>query len=220
MKARTHTRIKICGITRNADAESVVAAGADALGLNFSDLSSRQVDIGVAAEIAVSMEDRLIRVGLFVDPQPEFVERVLGMVRLDVLQFHGGEPAALCGAFGLPYFKAHRVAGTVDMAALEACYPDACGHLLDAWVAGQPGGTGQQFDRRLWPRDARTALVLAGGLTPSNVESAILQLSPYAVDVCGGVEGPAKGVKDPGAIENFVAAVRRADEQAGRTVSA
>jgi phosphoribosylanthranilate isomerase len=214
MEAHSRTLIKICGITTAADAALLVAAGADALGLNFSDQSARQVDPAVAAEIATETRDRLVRVGLFVDPTVEFVDQVLAKVDLDVLQFHGDESAELCGIFGLPYMKVLRVSGPLDMEALEASYADACCLLLDAYVAGQPGGTGQRFDWSAWPRDARMPLVLAGGLTPANVESAIFQLHPYAVDVCGGVEGPLKGVKDPTAIDEFVAAVRRADRQA------
>lgn len=215
MEARSHTLIKICGITTAADAGLLAAAGVDAIGLNFSDQSARQIDPSVAAEIATEIGDRLVRVGVFVDPAVEFVEQVLGKVDLDLLQFHGDEPAEFCGTFGLPYMKVHRVSASFDMHAANASYADACCHLLDAYVPGQPGGTGQRFDWSAWPQDAPVPLVLAGGLTPGNVESAILQLHPYAVDVSGGVEGPLKGVKDPLAIDEFVAAVRRADAQAG-----
>ena len=212
MTAQRRTRIKICGITRLEDAEVVAASGADALGLNFSDQSARQIDVISAAEISAAVSGRLTRVGLFVDHEREAVERILSQVQLDLLQFHGQESAALCGAFGLPYMKVHRVSGPLDMKALIASFPDACCHLLDAFVAGQPGGTGEQFDWRLWPAESAVPLVLAGGLHADNVEVAVARLAPFAVDVCGGVEH-VKGIKDRQKIEQFIAAVRRADER-------
>ena len=94
---------------------------------------------------------------------------------------------------------------------IEAAYPDACALLLDTFVAGQAGGTGQTFDWSLWPTDATRPLILAGGLTPENVTRAIAMTRPYAVDVSGGVEGRVKGCKDAEKITRFVDAVRMAD---------
>ena len=208
MNASAQTRIKICGITRLEDAVVVADSGADALGLVFTEQSARQVSIPTAAQIAARVAGRLMRVGLFLDPDPSHVAEVLARVSLDVLQFHGAEARELCSAFGLPYMKAHRVAGPLDMAALSQAYPDACCHLLDTYVAGQPGGTGQQFDRRFWPGQSQLKLVLAGGLNADNVAAAIAETAPYGVDVSGGVESDRKGIKDPERIRQFVAAVR------------
>jgi len=96
------------------------------------------------------------------------------------------------------------------MAALEQSYGDACALLLDAYIPGRPGGTGERFDWSLWPRQSRLPLVLAGGLTPDNVAAAIARLEPWGVDVAGGVEGTRKGEKDPQRIREFVAEVKRA----------
>jgi phosphoribosylanthranilate isomerase len=104
-----HTRIKICGISRPEDADAVVEAGADALGLNFARQSARYVALDRAAAIADRVRGRVTRVGLFVDPAPEEVARVLDAVELDVLQFHGDEPGEFCRSFGVPYLKALRV---------------------------------------------------------------------------------------------------------------
>jgi phosphoribosylanthranilate isomerase len=106
--------------------------------------------------------------------------------------------------------KAIRVRGGLDMAALQAEYALACCLLLDAYVPGVPGGTGQEFDRALWPRDATLPLVLAGGLTPANVAAAVQRLHPWGVDVSGGVEGARKGVKDAARIRKFIAEVQGA----------
>lgn len=207
------TRIKICGITRQEDAAAVVSAGADALGLNFAAASPRRVNLQQAALIARQVRGAVIRVGLFVDPEPDEVERVLAAVQLDLLQFHGDEPAALCASFGLPYMKVLRVREALDGAAWSAWqhdYAGACCLLLDAFVPHRHGGTGRQFDWTLWPARSARPLVLAGGLTPDNVADAVRRLSPWGVDVSGGVEGPTPGEKDTGRIARFVAEVKGA----------
>ncbi len=206
------TRIKICGITRQADADAAVHAGVDALGFNFAAASPRRVDVATARSIAERVGGAAVRVGLFLDPQPEDVIRVLDAVELDVLQFHGGEPGALCRAFHLPYLKVVRVRGPLPLNAVEDEYMDACCLLLDTWVAGVAGGTGQCFDWTLWPETSRLPLVLAGGLTPDNVAEAVIRLAPWGVDVSGGVEGAVKGEKDADRIQGFVSAVRSAEE--------
>ena len=204
------TGIKVCGITRSADAEVVVAAGVDALGLVFTEHSPRQIAADAAAEIAQQVAGRVTRVGLFVDASAAEVEATLRMVELDLLQFHGAETAQFCGSFGLPYMKALRVRERVEIAEVEAAYADACCLLLDAYVPGQPGGTGQTFDWSLWPQHSAKSLVLAGGLHPDNVAGAIRRTRPYAVDVSGGVEGAVKGEKDAAKILRFVKEVKSA----------
>ena len=204
------TRIKICGITRQDDADTVVRAGAHALGLVFAAGSPRRVDLEAARDIARQVAGAVTRVGLFVDPEPEEVSRVLDRVELDVLQFHGNEPARLCRSFGLPFMKAFRMRAPLPLDPLEAEYADACCLLLDAWVEGVAGGTGRRFDWTLWPAAARLPLVLAGGLTPDNVAEAVSRLVPWGVDVSGGVEGARKGEKDAGKIRRFVEEVNRA----------
>jgi phosphoribosylanthranilate isomerase len=208
-----NTRIKICGITRAQDADAVVRAGADALGLVFVDSSPRRVDPETAAAIARQVRGRIVRVGLFVDASHEFVESVLDVVSLDLLQFQGSEPGSVCRSFGLPYVKAVRVGAVVPIVELEAEYADACALQLDAYVPGKAGGTGQAFDWSLWPTSSRLPLVLAGGLDPDNVGAAVRRLRPWAVDVSGGVEGARKGEKDVQRIQRFITEVRRAGSE-------
>lgn len=212
---RTRTRIKICGITRLMDAQAVLDAGADAMGLNFSPRSPRCVEPAAASRLADAVAGRVCVVGLFLDHSAAEVQRVLERVPVDLLQFHGAETEAFCASFGVPYMKAHRVRAPVTAAALRAAYPTAAWHLLDAYVPGTPGGTGEQFDWQYWPDPAAgLKLGLAGGLTPDNVAAAMRRLCPDAVDVSGGVEGARKGEKDAGKIRAFVAAVRAEDEAA------
>lgn len=206
-----NTGIKICGITRVADAEAVVTAGADALGLNFAPVSPRKVEVSRAREISEAVAGEVLRVGLFVDAEAVEVARVLDGVELDVLQFHGAEPAEFCRQFGLPYMKVFRVAGPFDLGSARRSYPDACCLLLDAFVPGLHGGTGKRMEPAFWPESTDDVrLVLAGGLTPGNVRAAVERLKPYAVDVSGGVESERKGEKDPARIRQFVEEVRSA----------
>lgn len=200
-------RVKICGITRVEDALVAAQAGADAIGLVFYPKSPRAVSLAQAKAIAEALPPFITTVGLFVNATPADVDEVLGAVPLDMLQFHGDETPAECARFGRPWFKALRVQPGCDIAAKAASFHGARGVLLDSFVAGVPGGTGQAFDWSLIPDRLDVPLILAGGLTPDNVGEAIAQVAPYAVDVSGGVE-MAKGIKDAEKVMRFVQRVR------------
>jgi len=216
------TRIKICGITRIADARAAVDAGADAIGLVFWPGTPRVVGIDQAQSIVAALPPFMTVVALFVDPEPHLVRSVLDAVPVDVLQFHGSEPAELCRAFGRRYVKAISVKDGIDLLESVSPYDDAAGLLFDAFTEGDlPGGTGRAFDwGRLTPsvrsRLSRP-LILSGGLTASNVGRAIRDVAPWGVDVSSGVEEvdangkPRRGLKDPARIRAFVQGVRSAD---------
>ncbi len=204
------TRIKICGITSVADALAAAAAGADAIGLVFYDESPRNVDIALAERICEALPAFVTPVGLFVNAHPERVEQVVDEVPLQLLQFHGDETPAQCDLFQRPWIKAIRVRAGADTASEAAHFSGARALLLDSWAADKRGGTGEQFDWSLAPRDLRQPMILAGGLTPQNVESGVIALRPWAVDVSSGVEA-SPGVKDAHKMDAFIAAVREAD---------
>lgn len=204
------TRVKICGITRPEDGIAAARYGADAIGLVFYPSSPRYVTIAQAQAITAALPPFVTVVGLFVNATPAEVTRVLGAVRLDLLQFHGDESPANCDAHGVPYVKALRVGGDTDIRALASSYKNARGILLDTLVQGVPGGTGQTFDWNQVPRDLAQPLILAGGLTPENVAQAIRTVRPYAVDVSGGVEA-SKGIKDAMKIAAFINEVTRVE---------
>lgn len=208
----THTRVKICGITRPEDAQTAVAFGADALGIVFYGKSPRSVTVSQAQEIASVVPPFVTLVALFVDEPAQQISRILELLPVGLLQFHGDEPADFCRQFCRPWIKALRVQPQLDIAASCEDYGDASGILLDAFQDGVPGGTGNTFDWNLAgrPLPLPLPLVLAGGLNPENVASAIAQLRPSAVDVSGGVE-TAPGIKDPDKIRRFITAVRAAD---------
>ncbi|SHL72827.1 phosphoribosylanthranilate isomerase [Phytopseudomonas punonensis] len=204
-------RSKICGITRLEDALVAVAAGADAIGLVFYARSPRAVSVEQARNILAGLPPFVTTVGLFVDMPRSEIEALLAAVPLDLLQFHGDEKAADCEALGRPYIKALRVRAGDDVAALVGAYPSAQAVLLDTYVEGVPGGTGQAFDWSLVPAKLSKPVILAGGLTADNVGAAIAQVRPYAVDVSGGVEA-GKGIKDATKVKDFVRAVRAVGE--------
>lgn len=202
-------RSKICGITRVDDALTAAKAGADAIGLVFYAKSPRAVDVRQAREIVAALPPFVTTVGLFVNASRCEINEILDAVPLDMLQFHGDETPAQCEGFHRPWFKALRVGNGEDIEAQVARYANASGILLDTFVSGVPGGTGERFDWSLIPAALAKPLILAGGLTSENVQQAIAQVRPYAVDVSGGVEA-SKGVKDASKVMAFVGRVRSA----------
>lgn len=212
------TRVKICGITRVEDGVAAAHAGADAIGLVFWRGTPRAVRQTQARAIVAALPAFTTVVALFVDPDPAEVRAVLGAVPIDILQFHGAEPAAVCRSFGRPYLKAIAVDENRDLLESLSPFSDAAGLLFDAPPAeGRPGGTGRTFDWSRIPATLPRPLVLSGGLSPDNVARAIRALRPWAVDVSSGVEAsgpdgrPRAGIKDAAKIAAFIEEVRHAD---------
>ena len=209
-------RVKICGITRPDDGRHAARAGADAIGLVFYPPSPRYVSPRQAADIVAALPPFVTTVGLFVDAPPEQIAALLEQVPLDMLQFHGDESPEYCAAFQRPWIKALRMRDGVDPRAEAERYgaAGARGLLVDSYVPGVPGGTGERFDWDRLPADPSLPLVLAGGLDPANVAEAVRRVRPWAVDVSGGVgvlgvDGRRQGgIKDPGAVSAFIRAAR------------
>ncbi len=173
----------------------------------FYDKSPRAVDVRQARAILAALPPFVTSVGLFVNASRCFIGEVLDAVPLDVLQFHGDETPEQCEGHGRPWFKALRVRPGDDLHAEARRFAGARAILLDAYVPGVPGGTGERFDWSLIPADLPMPLILAGGLTPDNVTEAIASVRPYGVDVSGGVEA-AKGIKDAAKVAAFIRRVR------------
>ncbi|CAI3797627.1 N-(5'-phosphoribosyl)anthranilate isomerase [Pseudomonas sp. MM221] len=202
-------RSKICGITRIEDALAAAEAGADAIGFVFYAESPRAVDVRQARAIIAELPPFVTTVGLFVNASRCELNEILEVVPLDLLQFHGDETPQDCEGYHRPWIKALRVRPGDDLEAACQLYAGARGILLDTYVAGVPGGTGEAFDWSLVPARLSKPIILAGGLSADNVGQAIAQVRPYAVDVSGGVE-QAKGIKDAAKIEAFMQAVKQA----------
>ncbi|WP_296234360.1 phosphoribosylanthranilate isomerase [Pseudomonas sp. UBA4617] len=205
----SNVRSKICGITRIEDALAAAEAGADAIGLVFYARSPRAVDVRQARAIIAALPPFVTTVGLFVNATRCELNEILEAVPLDLLQFHGDETPQDCEGYQRPWIKALRVRPGDDLEAACQLYAGARGILLDTYVAGVPGGTGEAFDWSLVPARLSKPVILAGGLSADNVGQAIAQVRPYAVDVSGGVE-QAKGIKDAAKIETFLQAVKQA----------
>lgn len=205
----TPTRIKICGLTREADVDAAVTAGADALGFVLYPRSARAVTAERAGELARRLPPFVTPVLLFVNATDEDIARGLAAVPQALLQFHGDETPADCDRVGRSYLRAARMAPGFDLLNFASLYPRASGLLLDAHVDGYGGG-GKAFDWSLIPANVPSPVVLSGGLNPANVIDGVMHVRPWAVDVSTGVE-EAKGIKDAGLMRRFCEAVREAD---------
>lgn len=201
------TRVKICGIARVEDALAASAAGVDAIGLVFHPASRRAVNVETARSIVLRLPPFVTAVGLFLDPTEATVRQVLERVPLDLLQFHGNEAVEFCERFPVRYIKAVPMGGDLDPVRYVAGFANAAGFLLDSHAPGEQGGSGKAFDWESIPAALDRPLVLAGGLKPESVATAVAQYRPYAVDVSSGVES-APGIKDAGRIAAFVKEVR------------
>jgi phosphoribosylanthranilate isomerase len=226
--ARLRTRVKICGLTREQDVDAAVAAGADAIGFVLYKKSPRHISIERAAELAKRLPPFVTPVLLFVNENATNIIAATACVAGATAQFHGEETPLDCLAATLggtrPYLRAARIplgdgAKDFDLVKYAQEYSTAQAILLDAHVDGYGGG-GKVFNWSLLPANVNAHLVLSGGLNAANVGDGILQVRPrcktLAVDVSSGVEadGPGnKGIKDPEKINQFVAAVRAADQR-------
>ncbi len=224
------TRIKICGLTREADVDAAVAAGADAIGFVLYPKSPRFVTPQRAAELARRLPPFVTPVLLFVNEATSAIAAAAACVPGAALQFHGDESAADCLAAAQaaqrPFLRAARIpappAPMPDLVNFAHDFNAALAILLDAETPGFGGG-GKTFDWSLVPPNVPAHLVLSGGLTPANVSDGIAAMrergASLAVDVSSGVEAdgpqgqPLKGIKDADKIHQFVAAVRAADAQ-------
>ena len=202
-----NVKVKICGITSAEDALEAVDAGADALGFMFYAPSPRCVTRETGAAIIQQLPPFVAKVGVFVNPTAEEVKQAIADCGLDTLQFHGEEPPEFCRQFGLKVLKAFRVQGPETLRALPN-YSSAA-WLLDSFVAGTRGGTGNTFNWDIAAQAVKLGgrVILAGGLTPENAAEAVRKVRPYGLDVSSGVES-APGKKDVAKVRAFIAAAK------------
>jgi phosphoribosylanthranilate isomerase len=203
-------RIKICGLTRAADALAAARLGAHALGFNFWPRSRRYLPPAEAGAIVRALPAGILAVGVFVNPTRAELLEAIAASGVGMVQLHGDEPPERCAGLPVPVLKAIRVADARSLDALPA-YAAAglAGFLLDAPSPGY-GGSGAGFDWALAaPAAAAHPVWLAGGLHPGNVAAAIRAVRPCAVDVASGVEA-APGLKDEEKMASFIRAVQEA----------
>ena len=202
-----NVKVKICGITCAEDALEAVDAGADALGFMFYAPSPRCVTRETAAQITRQLPPFVAKVGVFVNPTVEEVRQTIAECGLDTLQFHGEEPPDFCRQFGLKALKAFRVQGPEALGVLPNY--SSVAWLLDSFVAGTRGGTGNTFNWDIAAQAVKMGgrVILAGGLTPENAAEAVRKVGPHGLDVSSGVES-APGKKDAAKVRAFIAAAK------------
>jgi phosphoribosylanthranilate isomerase len=205
-------KIKICGVTRRADAELAASLGAWAIGMIFDPASPRYVEPDAAAEIGAALKRKAEVVGIFVNAGLDEVAALAESSPLTILQLHGDEGPSYCREAarrtGLKVIKAARVRDSASIRTLSAFKTDY--HLLDAHVPGKAGGTGERFDWSLVAdHPDKVPMILSGGIRPENVREAIETVQPFAVDCASGVE-EAPGRKDAEKLEQFFEAAREA----------
>ena len=205
------TRIKICGLTREADVDEAIEAGADAIGFVLYPKSPRAVTLARAAELVRRMPPFITPVLLVVNASPQELRVATEELPQALLQFHGDETPEQCAAAGRPFLRAARMAEGFDLLDFAARFSNAMALLLDAHVEGYGGG-GKVFDWSRIPPSVPLPVVLSGGLSPANVTDGVLHVRPFAVDVSSGVE-ISKGVKSGPLMRRFCKAVRDADDQ-------
>ena len=200
-------RVKICGITSIDDAQAAVEAGADALGFMFYEPSPRYLTPEEAGAIIRELPAHVARVGVFVDADEATIRNTATSAGLDTLQFHGNELPDFCTQFALRTIKAFRVKEGESLGLLAGYGTD--GWLLDSYVQGVPGGTGERFNWDLAVEAKRLGcpILLAGGLTPDNAGEAVDQVAPFGLDVSSGVEA-APGRKDAAKMATLIASAK------------
>ena len=207
----TRTRIKICGLTREADVDDAIEAGADALGFVLYAKSPRHLTLARAAELIARLPPFVTPVLLSVNAGVDELRQATELLPQALLQFHGDETPAQCAAAGRPFMRAARMSAGFDLLEFAQRFSDAQALLLDAHVETY-GGAGKVFDWSLIPPSVPLPVVLSGGLNPANVTDGVLRVRPWAVDVSSGVE-VGKGLKSGPLIRRFCKAVRDADDQ-------
>lgn len=205
------TRIKFCGITTVDDALAAAGLGVDAVGMIFVPESPRALGLDRALQIGQALPPFVTRVGLFRNASVAEIRLTLAAGAIDVLQFHGDEPADFCAQFGRSWLKAVPMGALADATAVQAYLQEfsaAAGFVFDSHGGAHSGGSGRSFDWARVPGQCPRPVVLAGGLRPDNVAEAVACVRPWAVDVSSGIES-APGIKDHAKMLLFINEVHR-----------
>ncbi len=200
-------RIKFCGMAREEDLAYAAALGVDAIGLIFSPLSRRCVSIEQAKKLLRVLPPFVDVIAVLVNPDYAKVKEIISQLAIRTLQFHGDETEEFCLQFDRPYIKALQIQSTAAFEEFSAKYPQASAFLLDTPSSTNRGGTGESFDWGIIPSNRSKPVILAGGLHAQNVKLAVEQCSPYAVDICSGIE-VSPGIKDHKKMRQFISALR------------
>ena len=207
-------RVKICGITRVADAEKAVELGADALGFIFAK-SPRQITPQKARDITRRISPFVKTVGVFVNERPAKIREIMDFCGLDLVQLHGNESVSSCSELAPRVIKAFRVQGEKSLLQIAEYKNHVRAILLDAYQKGLNGGTGKTFDWRLAVKAKKTGIpmVLSGGLDADNITEALERVNPFAIDISSGIE-KRPGIKDHGRMRAFMRKIKDYEPEA------
>ena len=177
---------KICGITNLVDAKVAVENGASAIGFIFYEKSPRAISIENAKSISKQLSYSVVLVGVFVNQNKDFIDKIISEVQLNMIQLHGDESSNFCNQFDVPVLKAVRIKNEASLSVMDQY--NVAGFLLDPFSNKQYGGTGETFDWSFINDQIDTPIILSGGLNPDNILDAIDSVNPAAIDVNSGVE--------------------------------
>ncbi len=196
------TQIKICGLTKPEQALSCVKMGADLIGLNCWNGSSRYIIPEIISEIVAELPQSAKTVGVFVNESPDSINNVMKQTGMDWVQLHGDETVETCEKLAFPWFKVFRISPKFKVSLIKQYKQET--FLVDAYSKHHFGGSGQMIDIALASKASGLGkMILAGGLTPENVAEAVEKVKPWGVDVCSGVESR-PGIKDMRLVEKFI----------------
>lgn len=196
----------MCGMTRAEDVAHAVHLGVDAIGLIFYPKSSRYVTIEKARLLLKNLPPFVDAVAVLVNPDKNSVHQIINDLPISLLQFHGDESPEFCQEFGMPYIKAIHPKSGEQILKVMSAYGSASAILLDTATETCRGGTGLTFDWQIIPEVVPRPYILAGGLNEHNIIDAVKVRTPYAVDVCSGIEA-LPGVKDHQKMSLFIKAL-------------
>ena len=195
-------KVKVCGMTSLKDVLVAVEEGADAVGFIFYKKSPRSVIMKIAREIVLELPPFVDTVGVFVDESAVQINKTADYCNLDIIQLHGDESPTFCKRIQRKVIKAFRIKDMQSVKKISSF--QVSGFLLDTFSENLHGGTGKVFDWNLvLPAKKFGPVIMAGGLTPNNVQQAVRQVRPYGVDVCSGVESE-PGIKDHKKVRAFL----------------
>ncbi|MBL1212838.1 MAG: phosphoribosylanthranilate isomerase [Ignavibacteriae bacterium] len=193
-------KVKVCGITNYEDGAYAAECGADALGFIFYKKSKRYVTPAKVKAIIDQLPYFICKVGVFVNEEPEYINEILKEIGLNAVQLHGDEKPDLVDKITLPVIKSFRVNEQFDFSLLEK-YND-CTFLLDTYSEREFGGTGSKFNWEFIPDEIKSKIILAGGISDENIDVAVNEINPAAVDLSSSLE-KSPGIKDHKKIKQF-----------------
>lgn len=196
----------MCGMTRSEDISHAINLGVNAIGLIFYPGSSRYVSFEKAKELLKNFPPLIDAVAVLVNPEQEFVQKIINELPIQLLQFHGDETPEFCAQFNRPFIKALHPKTALQIEQFAKEFYNSSALLFDTPSNKSRGGTGLTFDWHIIPKNLTKPYILSGGLNDGNVMMAIKACQPYAVDVCSGIE-MSPGIKDHIKMSQFIKAL-------------